>query len=303
MSDNKMSKKEKINDFIYRLQALGLKVLAKIFLFMGVRLSSFLVGTIFMIVGPFTPPTFTAIKNIKMAMPELNFFQRLKIIIGMWNNLGRDMAEFVGFHSKEFDKISRFICMDKESINCLKEMQLDSEGAIIFAAHFGNWEIFSQIPTRFNIPISAIYRAMNNIYADKIVLKFREKEGIEMIPKGQKGVIKLARSLKSGRKVLMLVDQRLSSGIEVPFFNIPAKTSDSVATFALKYGYKVYSGVVFRRSFSSYFDLRIQSFDVINTGNLEEDIRATTIKINQKIEEWIRTKPEQWFWVHRRWKK
>ena len=83
---------------------------------------------------------------------------------------------------------------------------------------------------------------------------------------------------------------------------MPSQTSDATATFALKYGYKVYSAVVFRRSFSCYFDVKIREFDIINTGNFENDVRENTIRINQMIEEWIRTKPEQWFWVHKRWK-
>ena len=297
-----MKEETKLTDFIYKAQALGLWLLGKFFGIIGIRTSSFIGGTLFTIFGPFTPPAWTAMKNIKLAMPNLTFFQRFKIMLGMWNNLGRDLAEFVGFHSNDFSKLLKYVNIDSDSIRILNEIKADKNGGMIFTAHFGNWELFSRLFMNYNIPLSAIYRAMNNSYADKIVSEYRNKSGMDLIPKGQKGVMKLARSLKQGRKILMLVDQRLSNGITVPFFNIPSKTSDSVATFALKYGYKVYSAVVFRRSFSCYFDIKIEEFDVINTGNLEEDIKQTTIKINEKIEQWVKTKPEQWFWVHKRWK-
>lgn len=297
-----MKKITKITDFTYRIQAFLLRILEKLFLCMGIKFSSFFAGTLLMIFGPFTPPSFLAMRNIKKAMPELTFFNRLKIVIGMWNNLGRNLAEFVCFNDNNFKNLSDFINMDSKSLENLEKIKQDPHGELIVTAHFGNWEIFPRIFTNYNIKFSAIYREMNNQHANKIVVEYREKNGMELIPKGQKGVIKLARSLRSGRKILMLVDQRLKNGIVVPFFNIPSYTSDAVATFSLKHNYKVYVVVAFRRSFTCFFDIKIEEFEVINTGNLEEDIKNTTIKINKQIEEWVKTKPEQWFWVHNRWK-
>lgn len=291
------------DNFIYKLQAFGLLILEKFFLAIGIKTSSFIGGFLLTIFGPFTPPTITAMKNIKSVMPELTFFQRLKIVFGMWNNLGRDLGEFVNFNCKNFNNIENYVNIDSETDKILKKIKNDKNGSIVFTAHFGNWEILPTIFNKYNIPTSAIYRAMNNKYANEIILKSRENSGIEMIEKGSKGVAKLVRGLKNGRKVIMLVDQRLSNGIIVPFFNKSSQTSNATAVFAIKHHYKVYSAVIFRRSFSCYFDVKIREFDVVDTGNFEEDVKATTIKINQTIENWIKTKPEQWFWVHKRWKK
>lgn len=295
-------KNEKVKDLIYRVQGFGLWLLSKIFLLLGIRVSSFLIGTLFVIFGPLTPPSFLALKNIKKALPELTAFQRFKIVLGMWNNLGRDLAEFVGFHSLNLKDMSKYLNIDSDCDKVLQEMANNTNGGIIFTAHFGNWELFSTVFLKYGIPVSAVYRNLNNKYADDIVLKYREKSSIDMIPKGQKGVMKLVKSLKSGRKIFMLVDQRLNNGITVPFFNIPSKTTDAPAVFALKNGYKLYAAAMFRRSYSCYFDLKIEEFDVVNTGDFKKDVEDTTAKINQKIEEWIKTKPEQWFWVHNRWK-
>lgn len=295
-------KNEKVKDLIYRVQGFGLWLLSKIFIILGIRVSSFLIGTLFVIFGPLTPPSFLALKNIKKALPELTAFQRFKIVLGMWNNLGRDLAEFVGFHSLNLKDIPKYLNVDSDCDKVLQKITNNKDGGIIFTAHFGNWELFSNVFLKYNIPVSAIYRNLNNKYADAIVLKYREKSSIDMIPKGQKGVMKLVKSLKSGRKIFMLVDQRLNNGITVPFFNIPSKTTDAPAVFALKNGYKLYAAVMFRRSYSCYFDLKIEEFEIVNTGDFKKDIEETTIKINQKIEAWIKTKPEQWFWVHNRWK-
>ena len=115
----------------------------------------------------------------------------------------------------------------------------------------------------------------------------RDKSNIEFIPKGSKGIIKLARSLKNGRKVVMLVDQRLSNGIDVKFLNQDSKTTDAVATFALKHNYKVYSAVVFRRSFSSFFDLKVEEFEVVKLGK-----RMYTPIIHKRLDP--RGKPYYW---------
>lgn len=297
-----MIDKKELADFIYKLQAFGLKILEKLFLLIGLKWSSFISGLILVIIGPLTPPTFLAMRNLKKVFPELTFFQRFKIMLGMWNNLGKNIAEFVLINNISFEEFEKYINIDDETKENLKKIKNSKEGELIFTAHFGNWEIFTRVFEYLNVPASGVYRPLNNKYVDEIILKYRKRNEAELIPKGPSGVMKLVRSLKEGRKILMLVDQRLSSGLNVKFLNNDAKTTDSVATFALKYNRKVYSAVVFRRSFSSFFDIKVEEFDVVNTGNLKEDIEATTIKINEKIEEWIRLKPEQWFWVHNRWK-
>ena len=298
-----MKEQTKFTDFIYRLQAFGVKILAKFFSLVGLRVASLISSFLLVVFVPFTPPSFLAMKNLKKTMPELTFFQRFKIVLGMWNNLGRGIAEFILINNIPYSELSKYVNMDTKTAEILQKIKNNPSGELIFMAHFGNWELFTKIFEGLDVPVSGVYRAMNNQYVDDFILKMREKSNVELIPKGPKGIIKLARSLKNGRKVVMLVDQRLSNGIDVKFLNQDAKTTDAVATFALRHNYKVYSAVVFRRSFSSFFDLKVEEFEVVNTGNLEEDIKATTLKINQKIEEWIKLKPEQWFWVHNRWKK
>ena len=90
-------------------------------------------------------------KNIKKAMPKFSFFKRLKIVISMWNNLGRDLAEFIFFSGDNFDKISKYINIDQKSQENLLKIKNSNEGELLFKAHFGNWELLSQIFSHYNL--------------------------------------------------------------------------------------------------------------------------------------------------------
>jgi KDO2-lipid IV(A) lauroyltransferase len=288
-----------MKNFFYRLETFGLILFEKIVLIIGLRSATFIFGTLFMCLGIFTPPTFLAIKNIKMAMPEINFFKRIKIIIGMWNNLGKSLVEFVCLNDKN---VGKYLEVDEASMKIIEKMREEKIGTILFTAHFGNWELFPKLLKHFDLsPFFAVFRPLNNPFANEIMVKYREKN-IKTIPKGPQGTMKMYRCLKNGGKILMLVDQRFGNDAEIPFFNIKSQTSTATATFALKYGYKVYSAVIYRKGFSSKFKLYFETFTPIKTENLEADIIATTEKINKKFEEWIRKRPELWFWVHNRWK-
>lgn len=300
-----MSKNTRFEDFILRLEAFGMFILEKFFLLIGMQASSFIAGLLLTLFGPFTPPSFLAMRNIKLAMPELSFLQRFKIVLGMWNNLGRSLGEFVHVNTKTFEELNKrnIVSIESSSMKIFNKMRNNPQGEIVFTAHFGNWELLSSIFEYYNVKGCVVFRPMNNKYADKIVEKYRNKKSIILVEKGARGGVTMMKNLKNGAKGVMLVDQRLSNGIDIPFFNQQSKTTDSVAVFSLKYGYKVYAAVVFRKSFSCSFNVKLEEFDIVNTGNLEEDVKTNTENVNKKIEEWIRIKPEQWFWVHNRWKK
>jgi KDO2-lipid IV(A) lauroyltransferase len=291
-------------DFQYRLEWLGLELFKFLVLIMGMRLSSFIFGTLFVIFAPFTKPNFLALKNLKKALPNLTKFERFKIILGMWNNLGRNFAEFVFFAGKRIKNAEKFIHIDKKSKERIIEIKNNKDGILLFLAHFGNWEVISQIALLNNIFFTVYFRNTNNPYVSNIISKIRGETGFKMIEKRENGTIKLIRSIRNHEKILMFLDQKLDAGVTVPFFNIPSKTSGILGTFSLKYNCEIYSILVVRQHFySCHFDIKIEKFEPINTGNFEKDVIATTSKMNEKYEEWIKDRPEQWFcWVHNRWK-
>ncbi|MDR3290137.1 MAG: lysophospholipid acyltransferase family protein [Rickettsiales bacterium] len=288
----------------YFLQAVCLLVAEKIILLMGLRFSSFVFGNLFVLFGWMTKPSFLALKNLKLALPNLTKKERIKIMFKMWNHLGRDVAEFVFFTNKPMKNIEKYFYMDETIKQKFLDIKNYKEGQMILMAHFGNWEIFSQIANLYKMPFTIFYRNLNNPFASKFILKHRKATGFEFIEKKEPGaIVKLLKSIKMGKKVMIFLDQRDDNGIVVPFFNILSKTSSSLGVFTLKYNVKSYSVAAFRRGNSCFFDIKIDEFKPIKTGNIEEDIIATTIKMNEKIEEWIKEAPEQWFcWIHNRWK-
>ena len=300
-----MKKENNIIKIIYKIELIGIKLLILIFKILGMNISSFIISILLPIIG-FTfliKRTFLAYINIKHALKIKSKFKILKIIFKMWIHLGRNIGEFIFFATGNYKNLSKYLIMDEETEKNFKKISQSKKGTIIVTAHFGNWETFSTIINCFDIRVSAIYRDMNNKYVNELILKYRERKGSEMIPKGEKGIIRIVKTLKQGKPLYMLVDQRLKTGIKVPFFNIPSKTVQTPSIFALKNNCDIYTYSSVRRNiFLSKFDIKIKKINIIKTDNIENDIKTNTININKEIESWIVKNPEQYFWVYDKWK-
>lgn len=292
----------KFKKFIYKIEYKLLKFIFKLFNLIGLRFSGFLVGLIAKIIGPLTKPSFLAFRNIKKAMPELSNFKILKITIGMWGNLGSYIAEYCNVYDKNLN-IFDYTKVSDKSLKILKEIKNDKKGAIIFSGHIGNWEVGLRVMKELGIPVKTVYRPLNNELADKFTNDFRKKIGVDMIAKGGRGAIKIVKELKKGTKIVMLVDQRLSNGVTVPFFKQKAQTTDAVGVFALKYKIPIYPVRVIRKDAFGNFEFSVEDKMKIKTEDVfKKDVIKITKQVNKKLEEWIKEYPEQWFWVHNRWK-
>jgi KDO2-lipid IV(A) lauroyltransferase len=298
-----------LKDIFNILQAIGLIILEKIIFLLGLNLSSFIFGTLMMLIGPFIPHSFIALKNLKMVFPDFSFAKRFFILIKMWNHLGRTFVEFLFFQNKPLKNIEKYFHMDEKSEENLLKIKNDKKGVFVFLAHFGQWNFIPQISWLYNLPFVVMYRKMNNKYANKVIKKYYNRTLFKMIEKKDNGTIKLINALKKNENILLLLDQRDKNGIEVPLFNIPSKTSTTLAKVAPKFDYKVYSIVIYRRHFYSVFfdivieEFNLEHFDNTNKNKIDPNIYFNTLKMNKKYEEWIIKRPEQWFWVHNRWKK
>jgi len=292
----------KLKKLVYRIEYILLKLVFKLFKLLGLRFASFLASLVAIIIGPFTPASFLAFRNIKKAMPKLNNFQIMRIVIGMWGNLGSYIAEYCSVYDKETD-IFEFAKVSEKSRKILKEIKKDKKGAILFSGHIANWEVGLRVMKELGIPVKTVYRPLNNEPADKFTNNFRKQIGVDMIAKGGRGAIQIVRELKKGTKIVMLVDQRLSNGITVPFFNQKAQTTDAVGVFALRYKIPVYPVRVIRKDMFSNFEFSVEEKLKITSGkDLKKDVVKITKQMNKKLEQWIKEFPEQWFWVHNRWK-
>ena len=263
--------------------------------------ASNLAGKIAVFVGKKISVNKLAKSNLIKALPHLDEYQKNAIIDDMWDNLGRIIGEFPHVCAMSADEILKHVEVSAESQKNIEELVAQNRGGIIFSAHFGNWEVGPKVLGKYGLKIKTFYRPLNNPLVEKMTFSMR---GIEMIEKGSDGNRQLITALKNKEFIVIMADQKVSDGELIKFFHDGAFTSTAIAKIALKYNVPLVPGCIFRVNKKFKFLLKVEKpleFDEKNSLNSEAS--KLTLKINQKIEEWVSENPGQWFWVHNRWKK
>jgi KDO2-lipid IV(A) lauroyltransferase len=250
-------------------------------------------------IGPRLGISKRAIENLKLALPDLGAEQRARVIAGMWDNLGRVMAEYP--HLDKFrvsEANSRIELIDGGNILATRT---PGRKYIFFSAHYGNWEIAIRAATQSGFEVTGVYRAPNNPIVDRFMLWARGAEGGELVPKGEIGARKAVGALREGRALCMLVDQKMNDGIPVPFFGRDAMTAPALAMLALRYDCAVVP-IRLQRLEGAHFRLISEPpLALPRSGDKDADRRAVMTQVNAIVERWVREHPEQWLWLHRRW--
>jgi len=263
--------------------------------------ASNLAGKIAVFVGKKIAVNKLAMSNLNKALPHLDDYQKNVIIDDMWDNLGRIIGEFPHVCAMSVDEILKHVELSAETQKNIEELVAQNRGGIIFSAHFGNWEVGPKVLVKYGLKIKTFYRPLNNPLVEKMTFSMR---GIDMIEKGSNGNRQLITALKNKEFIVIMADQKVSDGELIKFFHDDAFTATSIAKIALKYNVPLIPGCIFRVNKKFKFLLKVEKpleFDEINSLNSEAS--KLTLKINQKIEEWVSENPGQWFWVHNRWKK
>jgi KDO2-lipid IV(A) lauroyltransferase len=217
----------------------------------------------------------------------------------MWDNLGRVVAEYPHLgRFRVYEKGGRVEHVGTELVDPI----LAAGRPILFvSAHFGNWEVATLAATQRGLKVAQIYRAANNPHVDALVTEFRSIVGSELIPKGMVAARRSMEALKDGRHLALLVDQKMNDGIAVPFFGRDAMTAPAVAQLAMRYNAAIIPARVERLE-GAHFRLTVfPEVEHPRSGDRQADLRAILARVNGVIESWIRERPEQWFWLHRRW--
>jgi KDO2-lipid IV(A) lauroyltransferase len=266
---------------------------------LGLNLSRILMSSALSFIGPKLKITKKAKENLEIALPEISNERKEIIIFNMWKNLGMVATEFFHLSKISKEKNTR-IKVEGEEI----AKKYSGKGAIFVSGHFANWEIIPLILRDYRDNVGGIYRHSNNFFVNQWVVKQRAKNTTpNQIKKGSSGAREMLSLLKENGTIAMLVDQKLSSGVEVNFFGVKSMTSDGAASLALKYGYPVIPMNVEREK-GSNFKVTFHDEIKINTSdNNQENIKKFTEEINKFLENCIRKKPEDWFWIHNRWDK
>ncbi len=234
-------------------------------------------------------------RNLEIAFPEKTFLEREDILKKMWQHWGRFFAEMP--HGEKLYKTAR-----KTGLENLEELYQKKQGCFVCSAHLGNWEPAVSSPLFHDYYLNPVYRVANNKWIDKIM--FQRRKGT-LIPKGSAGARLMLQVLKSGGGVVILCDQKLREGIDVPFFGKMVKTAPATATIALKMNLPIIMARCIRGK-DGLFDIEVSKpleMPDVKTMGEEKSIYSLTLKINQVIENWIKESPEQWLWVHHRFDK
>src|ERR1700761_605074 len=246
-------------------------------------------------------------EQLHMAFPEKSDAEIEKILSGVWDNLGRIAIEFA--HLDEFS-VEGFgtptpdvITYPPESKERYDWIMQDGRPTIGFAAHLANWELPGVGATLIGAKSAVLFRRPNIGAVADVIIKLREPLMGELIPTGLDAPIKLARLLQSGIHVGMLADQHYSKGVEVTFFGRKCLANPLIAMLARQTELPIYGMRVVRQPDGNSFWGEIsEPVAPVRDANGRVDIKGTTQAITSVIEGWIREYPEQWLWLHRRWR-
>ncbi|MGA1941297.1 lipid A biosynthesis lauroyl acyltransferase [Arcobacter sp. YIC-310] len=227
--------------------------------------------------------------------------EKTNIIKKCYRNLVYTLADFIKNQGATKEEILEKVSFENSQI--LENAIRENKKIIIVTAHYGNWELLSlSIAAKFT-PLSIVGRDLDSEVMNKILTKNREQFDIELLSKSgaMKGMVK---SLKSSRPVGLLVDQNTkdNEGILIDFFGKKARHTPSVAVLAKKFDALIIPAFIQNNDYNNFVVKFFKPIEIDNTNDKEEDIRKCVqaqADITQKI---IEDKPEEWFWLHQRWK-
>lgn len=268
-----------------------------IFKILGPSISSNFSGKIFEFLGPLFRSQKIIETNIKRAIPNIDSKDLNKISSQMWNNYGRVFAEFMFIKEFRSGKLSNNI--QTEGIEVLDEIKLSNKQAIFISGHLSNFELMAMYLEKYGINLSAIYRPLNNVFLNGIMERLRTKYICKyQVKKGIGGLKKLIALKKQNVSTALMIDQRVSEGILIDFFNQKALTTTIPAQLVKKFNIPIIP-VYIERIKDVNFKITIHK-PIYFSQNLS--IENITGELNQILEKMILKKPGNWIWSHNRWK-
>ena len=272
----------------------------------GINFASHIGAKIGRYIGPFTKLDKIAENNLKKIFPENNKNYLDSIKLGMWENLGRNIAEFPFISKLDPFKVNginsyknkpRFTVVGKKNILGLKK----NIGGLLYSAHIGNWEIGPLISTKLDLETTAIYRHANNPI-NNIIIQWLRKDICEYAPKGPEGAKTIFKVLRNKNYVALLVDQKLNEGKLINFLGYPAKTATAIAEFSIKLSLPIIPIQIIRIKGPTFKCIIEKPLEIPNKNfSHDEKVKYILDKINENMGNWIIKNPDQWLWIHNRW--
>ena len=241
-------------------------------------------------------------RNLAMALPEKSEAERARILRGVFTSLGRQLAELCQFPRYTLENVERVVVYD--GLQNYQQAYARKKGVLFLTAHFGGWELSAFTHSMYGHWMHVVMRPMDNQYLDRLLQSYRMMHGNKVVPKDD-FVRGLLAAMKAGEVVGILMDTNMTppQGIFVDYFGIPACTASGLARIALRTDAAVVPTFTIWDEKLGKYRLRFDAaLELVRTGELEADIVANTQKFTKVIEDYVRQYPDQWLWVHRRWK-
>lgn len=280
----------------YRLEASAARLAFALFKALPLDAASGAGGRALRVLGPLLPWHRRARRHLRRALPELGPARVRGVLSGMWDNLGRSLAELPQLET--LTRPGRIEVVGREHPEAALAL---GRAVLLFSGHIGNWEVLPLACTGLARPLTVVHRRLNNPLVEAVLAEARDANRAGSVAKGPEGARQLLALIKRHALLGLLVDQKLNEGIAAPFFGRPAMTAPALASFALRYRLPVIpvraerlAGARFRVTFHPPLEHPA-------SGERDADVGAMTAEVNRILEAWVRERPEQWLWMHRRW--
>ena len=241
-------------------------------------------------------------RNLTIAFPEMSQPDRRRIVRGEFISLGRQLAEVCLFPRYTTENVSRTVVY--EGFENFERAYARGKGVLFLTGHIGAWELSAFAHSIQGHPLSIVMRSLDNPYVDALIQRYRTMHGNRTVDKDN-FVRGLLSAMKAGETVGILMDTNMTppQGVFVDFFGIPACTASGLDRIALRTDAAVVPGfTVWDKTLRKYVLHFEPPVALIRTADNESDIIANTAKFTKVLENIIRQYPDQWLWVHRRWK-
>ena len=246
-------------------------------------------------------------EQLVAAFPEKSADEIETILAGVWDNLGRVAAEFAHIDRLHIVDPERpgpeDITYSQRTFDLFHQLRLDGKPALLFTSHLANWELSAYVAAAYKLDLHILYRRPNIAAVDEAVRKSREGIMGTLVATGLDAPVKLLRVLELGGHVAVLVDQHYVRGVDVTFFGRTCKANPLLAQLAQHVDCPIHGARIVRLPDRDRFRIDLtEDIRPVRDGTGKVDIQGTMQVITSVVEGWVREHPEQWLWLHRRWR-